>query len=446
MKHVLMLCAFIVPMALGQTVEQLSIEDAIRIAKENSKALKISESKVDAASAKESEAKSVMLPSLKFEGSYRRLSNIDAFTIPAVPPIFLVPIAISPNIPNSYNLKIGLQQPLFTGFRLRSNADAAEYLANASEEDRKGSETDLVANVISAYWMLYQANESKRFVDENVDRIASYQSDTRNLMNAGLATRNDMLKIQVQLSNAKLAQIDAANDVDVAMMSLNNVMGQDVETEIHITSTPDIVIREDSLSGNATSTIPTTQLVTMAMQKRPDLLAMQSRVQAAEAGVTAAKGGWWPQIGLTANYYYNRPNQRYLPAKDEFKGTWEVGVGMQFDIWNWGATLFQTEQAQSQLHQSEYALAQMKDNATLEVKRYKLGVERAAKRIDVASEAIGQAEENSRSTNEKYKNGLATSTDLLDASVALLQARTSYTGALVEHEIAVARLNKALGD
>jgi outer membrane protein TolC len=118
---------------------------------------------------------------------------------------------------------------------------------------------------------------------------------------------------------------------------------------------------------------------------------------------------------------------------------------MQFDVWNWGMTLFQADQARSQLQQNEYTLAQMKDNATLEVRRYQLGVERAEKRIDVALAAIQQAEENSRSTNEKYRNGLATSTELLDASLAVLQARTSYTGALVEREIAQARLNKAVG-
>lgn len=446
MRQVFALCVFVAPMALGQTVQRLSIGDAIRIGKENSKTLKISESKVDAASAKASEAEAIILPSLKFEGSYKRLSDIDAFTLPAVPPLLPAPIAISPNIPNTYNLKVGLQQPLFTGFKLISNARGAEYLAEASEEDRKVSESDLVVNIIGAYWMLYQANETKRFVDENVDRIASYQSDTQNLMKAGLATRNDLLKIQVQFSNAKLAKIDAANDVEVAMMSLNNIMEQPVETQIDLTSVPNIVVKDDSLSGEISAATPAPQLIEMAMKSRPDVLAMQARVQAAEAGVTTAQGNWWPQIGLTANYFYNRPNQRYLPAKDEFKGTWEIGIGVQFDIWNWGATMFQTEQAQSQLQQSEYALSQLKDNATLEVKRYQLGVDRAAKKIDVASEAVDQAEENSRLTNEKYKNGLATSTDLLDANVALLQARTSYTGALVEHEIAVARLNKALGN
>jgi outer membrane protein len=88
---------------------------------------------------------------------------------------------------------------------------------------------------------------------------------------------------------------------------------------------------------------------------------------------------------------------------------------------------------------------QMKDNVSLEVQRYDLAVRRAAEKIEVASVAVDQAEENARTTSDKFKSGLATSLDLLDADVALLQARTNYTGALVEYELARARLNRAIG-
>ena len=443
MKRTLLLVMAMVSITYGQTVQELSLEEAHRIGKENSKPLRIAESKVDAASARSSEARTALLPSIKLEGSYKRQSDIDPFAL-SIPILFPSPIVISPNIPNVYNLKVGLQQPLFTGFKLLSNAQAANRLADASEAELKGNESDLVLNITTAYWMLYQAMETRKYVNDNVDRLTSYLSDTQNLMKAGMATRNDLLKIQVQLSNAKLSQIDAANDVDVAMMTLNNIMGQPLETVIHPTSAPAATQgRGDSSQGSAG--IPTPQLVDLAMQSRPDLLAMTYRVEASQATAKAVQGGWWPQIALTANYFYSRPNQRFLPLQDEFKGTWEVGVAMQFDVWNWGSTLFQTEQAQSQVRQTEYTLAQMKDNASLEVKKYKLGVERAAQRIAVAQEAIDQAEENSRSTNEKYRNGLATSTDLLDASLAVLQARTSYAGALVEDEIALARLKKSIG-
>ncbi len=444
MKRMLFVYLTIASAAVGQQSQQLTLEDAIRIGKENSRSLRISEFRVEAASAKTSEARAAMLPSLKFEGSYKRLSNIDPFAIQILQ-LGTAPIEISPNIPNTYSMKVGLQQPLFTGFKLRSNIHVAEHLAEASEADRKGSESDLVLNVVNAYWMAYQAIETKKFVDDNVDRLTSYQSDTQNLMKAGLVTRNDLLKIQVQLSNAKLSQIDAANDVEVSIMNLNNIMGQSLDTQIHLTSVPTITMGQEGMSAQASSGTPTPILVDMAMKNRSDLLAMNYRVEAARSSVTASQGNWWPQLALMANYVYSNPNQRYLPMQDKFKGTWEVGVVIQFDIWNWGMTAHQTAQASSQLHQTEYMLAQMKDNATLEVKRSQLGVERAVSRIDVAREAIEQAEENSRSTNEKYKNGLATSTDLLDASLAVLQARTSYTGALVEHQIALARLNKAVG-
>lgn len=444
MKRLLVIFTFISSIAFVQQPQQLTLEDAIRIGKENSKTLRISELKVNAASARVSEAKAAMLPLLKFEGSYKRLSDVDPFAVQV--PFSPTPIVISPTVLNNYSLRVGLQQPLFTGFRLRSNAHVAEYLEEASEAERNGSESDLVLNITSAYWMLYQAIETKKFVDENVDRLTSYQSDTENLMKAGMATRNDLLRIQVQLSNARLSQIDALNDVEVATMNLNNIMGQPTDSPIHLISVPTVTMGQGGTSVQVSAGTPSPILVNMAMKNRSDLLAMQSRVEAARAGVTAAQGSWWPQLALTANYMYSRPNPRYLPTKDEYKPTWEVGVVMQFDIWNWGTTLFQTEQARSQLQQNEYVLSQMKDNATLEVRRYQLGVERAEKRIDVAREAIEQADENSRSTNEKYKNGLATSTELLDANVAVLQARTSYTGALVEHQIALARLNKAVGN
>jgi outer membrane protein TolC len=429
--------------AVGQQARQLSLEDAIRIGKENSRTLRVSALQVDAASARASESEAALLPSLKFKGTYLRLSEVDPFTVQL--PMYPTPIVVSPTVSNHYGLRVELQQPLFAGFKLRSNAEAAEQLKGASVADRRNSEADLVLNIVSAYWMVYQAIETKKYVDDNIDRLTSYQSDTKNLMKAGMATRNDLLKIQVQLSNARLTQIDAANDVEVATMNLNNIIGQSLDTHIHLTSVPDIMLEQQGSSEQVSSGTPTPILIDMAVKNRPDLQGMQSRVEAARHGVTAAQGNWWPQLMLSANYFYGRPNARYMPTRDEFNPTWEIGVAMQFDIWNWGTTLFQTEQAQSQLHQNELLFSQMKDNAALEVRRSQLGVERAVKRIDVAREAIEQAEENSRSTNEKYRNGFATSTDLLDASVAVLQARTNYTGALVEHQIVLARLNKAVG-
>jgi len=376
---------------------------------------------------------------------YSRLSDVDPFRI--MVPFSPQPITIAPTVLDNYSLRATVQQPLFTGFRLESNARAANYLMKATEYDHRSDKADLVLNIISAYWTLYQTLEAKKFVDENVGRLQSYQHDTENLLQAGMATRNDLLKIQVQLNNATLAQIDAANDVQLATMTLNNAIGQPLDVPLHLTSSPISTTgsgqetkRENDVSGSSVN------LTSKALTARADLQAMQSRIEAAKASVRAANGNWWPQLFLSGNYYYSRPNPRYQPTTDEFKNSWDVGVQLQVDLWNWGTTGFQAEQAKAALMQTEYAFEQMKDVVSLDVKRQSLAVHRAEEKVQVARLAIAQAEENVRSTRDKFQQGLASSSELLDATVALLQARTSLSAASVESEVARARLKRAVGD
>ncbi len=437
----LLLLAVVCPVWAQQP---LALDEAIAIAHRNSKVLQLSSARVNAASAKAREMSTLLLPSIIVTAGYQRLSDVDPFqvTVPFLPQ----PIVIAPTVLNNYSTRVSLQQPLFTGFTLESNAAAADHLAQASEFEEQNDKADLTLAVTVAYWMLYQTIETKRLIDENVARLEAIERDTRNLLRSGLATRNDLLKVQLQMNTAQLSQIDAANDVQLAMMNLNAIIGQPLETEVQLTSRPlfpaDPEAKpfrpEDKERGEQA-------LAERALTERPDILAMQSRIEAARASVRAAQGKWWPQLFLTAGYTYARPNLRYQPTRDEFKSTWDIGVQLQFDLWTWGAAGDQTQQAQAALTQTEVLYEQMKDIITLDVKRQWLGVRRAAEKVRVASLAIEQAEENHRTMNDKYTHGLATATDLLDANVALLQARTNYSAALVEHEMAAARLRRAVG-
>lgn len=442
MKWLVSLSLLVWVNASAQEDKTLTLEEAIRIGKENSRFIEVSRARTDAASAKASEARTYLLPTLTLGGAYQRLSEIDPFQVrlPGTP----APITISPVVLNNYSLKATLQQPLFTGFRLMSMLHSSEDLARASEYDHQNTEADLVLNVTAAYWTMYQTLQKKIYADENALRLETDVRNVKNLLHAGLATQNDLLKANVQLSTAKLNQIDAANDVQLSMMSLNNVLGLPLSTRIALTSTPGAGADSIGQSDTTPQEAPVT-LQTKALATRPDLLAMQSRVAAAEAAVQAAQGGWWPQVYLAGNYYYSRPNPRILPTRDEFLSTWDVGVQVQVNLWNWGATLFQTEQAEAGLKQNQSQLEQLKENTMLEVERSVLVMQRAREKITVARIGVDQAEENARVTGEKHRSGLATTSDILDAEVALLQARTAFVGALVEFELAKAQLKRATG-
>lgn len=424
--------------SFSQSTLPLTVEKALQLAFENSKTLHASLMRLNYADAKSAEVDATRLPSLKFGGGFTRLSDVPPFAFTLPPQLGGNTFTLAPSVLNNYTMKVSLEQPLFTGFRLAAAAKAADYSAKASEQEYAGSKSDLAYNVRSAYWNLFKAGELKKVTDENVELVKAHVDDVQNMLEQGMSTTNDLLKVQVQLSDAQLRQIEANNNVRLAMIALNNMIGIPLQTNITIDS--------QLVPGPAWGFSDLNALIEKASANRPELKAMEYRVKAGDAGVTAAKAGWWPQVYLSANYNYNRPNQRIQPTQDLFKDTWDVTLGVSLDIWNWGKTLHQTDQAAAQYEEAKDGLAQLRDAVTLEITQNYLNLNQSKERIVVAEKGVQHAEENYRVTNTRFKEGLAQNSDMLDAEVALLQAKTNYANALVDYELAQARLQRAIGE
>lgn len=417
--------------------QTLTVSECIRIGLENSKVLHASLMKTRSADAKVGEANAARLPSLKLSGTYTRLSDIAPFEVALpFPPPAPARFTLSPAILNNTSARLTLQQPLFTGFRLESSADLARFSAQAAQQDYDRDRADLIYDIQNAYWGLFKTLAFKRVVDENVSQVQAHLKDARNLYQQGLITNNDVLKVQVQLSDARLTQIHAKNAVRLATVGLNNLIGLPLDTEISLASGVERQPRQFA---------DLAPLIEKALESRPEVKALESRVKAGEAGVALTRSGQLPQVYLIGDYSYARPNPRVLPAQDRFKGTWDLGVAVSLDLWNGRTTAHQAEQARAQLVQAQDALAQLRDGIRLEVTQAFLTLLEAEERIEVAEQGVQQAEENHRVTSARFKAGLALNSDLLDAEVALLRAKTNYTQTLVDYELAQARLQKVIG-
>ncbi|MGA9293152.1 MAG: TolC family protein [Ignavibacteriaceae bacterium] len=416
----------------AQEEKTLTLDESLQIGLENSNMLHSSKMKVNYADARLSEINTNMLPSLKFSAAYTRLSPITPFVLNTPFGDF----NISPNILDNYNLKLTLQQPIFTGFKLSSSSNIAEYNYKATEESYNKDKQDLIYNIKNAYWNLFKAKKVKEVTDQNVEQVKAHLMNVQNFYEQGLSTKNDLLKVQVQLSESELRQIDAKNAVKLARINLFNVIGIPLNTNSEI---PDSVDIQTSLVNDLDSYIE------KALVNRPELKAIQYNIKAGEAGVTLAESSWYPQIYLGGNYYYSKPNQRIFPAENKFKDTWDVGVSVQVDLWNWGSTTDKTDQAEAQLEEVKDSYKIVKDNIVLEVNSNYLNLEQSRDKIAVAEESVSQAKENYRVTDETFKKGLALNSDLLDSEVALLQSNTNYIQALVDYELARARLEKSIG-
>jgi outer membrane protein len=413
----------------------LSLNDAVRLSFDKSKSLHASMMKVQYADAKAGEVGTILLPSVKFNGGYTKLSNIPAAQVSF--PFLPTPITLSPSIVDNFSARVTVQQPLFTGFKLQRSVDIADFTAQATQKEFDRDKSDLTFNVKNAYWNLAKAVELQNVVDENVEQVKAHLKDIQNWQGQGMITNNEVLKVQVQLSDVQLRQIDAHNNVQLAKIMLNNIIGLPLDTEIQLTTN---LLHEHTVFD----ALPA--LIRKAHDRRAEIKSMEYRVQATDAAVSQAQSGWWPQLYLVGNYVTARPNQRIFPTQDVFKDTWDVGVAVSFDLWNWGTTVRQTDQARAQHEQTRDGLGQLRDAVTLEVTRDYLNIGRARERISVAEQGVRQAEENYRVTSGKFKQGLALNTDLLDAEVALLQAKTNYTQAVADYELAEASLERSIGE
>lgn len=415
----------------------LTLEKAVEIGLQSSKTIAISNSKVEAAKARADEADAAMYPTLRLNGSYSRLSEVKPFS-------FKIPVGnnqyientLSPSIVNNYSAKLSLNQPLFVGNRLSANSELADFNALASEEDLKKDKIQLVNDIKTAYWALFKIIETIKSLDENINQTKAHLKDLENMMEVGLATNNDVLKVKVQLTNLEYSKLDMESGLDAAMMSLNNALGIKIDSKINPISQPN-EISEMVLDEQV--------LMESAKQSRADLKSMDFRVKASQAAVTISKAGWYPQISFSANYTYANPNQRYFPQREEFKGSWDMGLSLSYDIWNWNTSGYQSAQANANLDQTVIAYNQILDFVKLEVSQSVIGVRKAMAKIPVAEEGVRQADENYRVTYEKFKSGLATNTDLLDAESALLISKINKISALADIEIAKAKLEKSIG-
>ncbi|UCD72184.1 MAG: TolC family protein, partial [Syntrophobacterales bacterium] len=182
-----------------------------------------------------------------------------------------------------------------------------------------------------------------------------------------------------------------------------------------------------------------------ARKKRPELREAELNVKMAEKEVQLAKSQYFPTVNLSFNYERVGDDPGVSGSQYEDEDSWNIMAYARWTFWQWGKKRKLLREKETRLVQAEDARVQVEDGISLEVKEAYLRLREAREKIDVAKTAITQAEENYRMNFERYKEQVATSTDVLDAQTLLTQARSNYYNALSDFNIARARLDRAMG-
>jgi outer membrane protein TolC len=195
--------------------------------------------------------------------------------------------------------------------------------------------------------------------------------------------------------------------------------------------------------GNEYGTFDT--LLTSALENRSELRSLYYRKEAGNEFVSVAQADWWPQMFAFGGLYYLNINSAIPMISNQENSFWNVGVSLQWDIWDWGKRSSRVTQAEQGVFQTELLIEQIKEAVKLEVYRNYLQLESEQAKINAGRLAVKASFENYRVIKNRYDQHSATGTDIVDAQAELLSAQTALENAIADYKVAEAALNKSIG-
>jgi outer membrane protein TolC len=428
-----LLLAFNIP-GRAQEGKVLTLRDAIDLSIKNSKQLKLNQTKITSALNAVKDANARQLPEASISGSYMRLNqpNIDLKLKGDSTNNNGGSSSSTPDVSQVAYGMASISVPIFSGFKIQAAKESARYLAQAAKLDADRDREEVIQNTIAAYSNLYKATVAVNLVKENLKQQEQRTADFANMEKNGILARNDLLKAQLQQSNIEVALTQAESDLKLARINMNIMLGLPEDTNMDLDTT------FLAQAGGEEKAI--TEWEQVAQQKRKDAASLQAHEKAAYAGIKSAKGDYYPSLALTGGYV-----AAYIPNVVTVTNALNVGVGLKYNLGSLWKTGSKVDDAKNQLAAVQINEAMLSDKIHLEINQAYENYIVSKRKIGMYEKAIEQAAENYRITKNKHANSLATTTDLLEADVAELQAHLNYTSARADAVVAYNKLLQTAG-
>ena len=419
----------------AQTV--LSLDEAVREALAHNRPLRAARTGTVEADARVSEARAGLFPTVNVSESWRRgtqpvfvfSSLLSARRFAATN--FAVDALNHPDPQGFFQTAVGVEQLLFDGGRLRSQIRAASLQRDLSRSTTDEATAATVVAVTQTYGRLLAAGAARRAAQAGATAAQDDLTRVRQRRDAGMATEADVLSLAVHASDLQQRVIQADGDAAIARAELNRLMGAPVEREYDV-SDP----LEALAAGPAVSF---TSLLNEARTRRPELARAAQAEALSNALRQQTRAAFLPQIAAQAAVEVSgtRLNDR--------ASAWIVGGQLRWSFSLGGAELSRMKAAAQASSRARLEREDAGAAVEVEILSAQRRLESARARQTVGQAAVDQARESQRIVRNRFEAGLATVTDVLRASTAVVDADAQRTSALVDTLVSRAALDKAVG-
>ena len=340
------------------------------------------------------------------------------------------------NPEDEYNFVTSFSQPIFTGFALINQYKIASLGLDVAEISEKLTRQDVILDAKNAYFSILKSQKLMAVAEDTVKQVSAQKEVAENMYQVGMSPLNDLLQSQVQLANNKQRFITAQNNLEISKSQFNTLLRRPVNAPVAIVDILDYTPFEHDID----------YCLSQADENRLELQVADLEVQIADKDYDLSKSNYFPSIDLTGNWS-RRGTQWDVDGGEGIadKKFWDIRATATWDFWQWGRTRYGVKEKLSRLSQAKYRKEEILDNIELEVKQAFLRVNETEKNITTIEKAIEQARENLRITEERYKEQVSTTTDVLIAQTLLTETMTNYYNSLYDFKIAKAVLYRAMG-
>lgn len=435
----------------GKAQEKLSLRESRALALEYNQKIKIADEMI-------SESKSTMrfaythfLPNLSASGSYNYYHDITDLSLPGsfLPTANSLADAEAGNYSGlsdvyfpGFNLEMGnvdyfsanltLTQPIYMGGKIRTTYEMSKIGSEISVFNKQLQSSDVLMETDQAYWNLVSINEKRILTGKYVKMLSALVQDLQNAFDLEITTKNELLKAQVQLNQAKLNLFRVENLTVLSKMSLCQVIGKDLSAEIIATDTA-IVVNQSSIDADYKQ---------KALQQRPELLMLGKQVEISQKQVKNTQADYLPQLGVGASYSYTSKIEELIGSSKILA----VQAKLSVPVFHWQERKHKVASARYRSKQKELEMARTRDLVSLQVQQSYFTLQEAFQQIELAKIAMEQANENVALTKNSYYEGLANTTELLDAQAFWQRAHSELIDSKINYKLREVSFLKAIGE
>jgi len=393
--------------------EKMTLQQFINEAVRNSAAVQIAGESVSGAEYRIQEVRSQYLPQVGFGSSYTRISLLSEFDIPGLGHFKF-------GTPDNLSFRLGASAPVFTWGRLGKAVEMSRIGKGIAEDNLALTSQMLAYQVVPIFYGVLFTGEAVKVIDAALASLDGKLAILEERFRAGLVSDLDISLLKVQTSGLKSQRLDFLNSLNDMMMAYNRIAGRPLDSAF----IPDASLGFEPFRAEAAA------LLAEAAANRPEARLVRSQRELVQTQIALARTANKPNLVASFNYEFRNG---FLPSVDRIKGNWNAVLAVSYPVFDGSRTSAQVAQAQVSLRTVEEQASDMEKGFGLEIAQGLADIQSTEDKIAIETTKIEYAEKALKIADERYRNGLLSMTELVDAQNSLDTARLNYLQLVYNH-------------